>query len=303
MRADELRPRLEGVHAYPVTPFTADLDVDVPGLRANIQFLLEAGHTVFTPLGSSGEFPNLSVGEQRLVIEVFLEELQGKESLLIPGCGSNNTAEAVEQARWSADAGVDGLLVPPPTYYPLTAEAAKAHLMAVNDASDLGILLYYLPDWHHFDLTIPQIVDLLGSVPNIVGLKDAALDIVRIERYLRVLGEKVVCVDGGGEFSFAFTHAAGARAMVSTISNFWPELPLRLYASIKKGGPGAALEIMRDVADFLDFWYDSQSTRMHKRAMDMRGLAAGPVRPPLVDPISPERERRLKALLNEQGLT
>ena len=132
---------------------------------------------------------------------------------------------------------------------------------------------------------------------------DAALDIIRIERYLRVLGEKVVCVDGGGEFSFAFTHTAGARAMVSTVSNFWPELPLRLYAAVTKGGPGAALEMMRDVAGFLDFWYDNQSTRMHKRAMEMRGLAAGPVRPPLVDPISPEQERRLKALLDEQGPT
>ena len=302
MKPEELRPRLAGVHAYPVTPFTAGHELDEQGLRGNIRFLLDSGITILNPLGSTGEFPNLSLVEQRRVVEVVLDETRGRDVVVIAGCASNSTAELVDIARSYEDAGVDGLLIPPPTYYPGSAEAAKKHLRAVSDAVDLGLLFYYLPDWHHFDVTTPELIDLLASVPNIVGLKDAALDIVRTERYLRAVGAKVVCIDGGGEFSAAYSYMVGGRGMVSVIANFWPELPLRIHRSAIDGDHAGVLEIMRGVGDFLDFWFDNQTTLLIKRAMEMRGLAGGPVRPPLVEKVTPVQEDELAGSLRENGL-
>ena len=122
---EELRSRLPGVHAYPVTPYTPDLEVDEAGLRRNIRFLLESGITHLTPLGSTGEFPNLSVAEQQRVITAVLDGREGGGLVVVPGCGGNSTRDVVEMARWCADAGVDGILVPPRRTSPPASRAPK----------------------------------------------------------------------------------------------------------------------------------------------------------------------------------
>ena len=294
---EELRFRLPGVHAYPVTPYTPDLEVDEAGLRRNIRFLLESSITHLTPLGSTGEFPNLSVEEQQRVITAVLEETKGTDTVVVPGCGGNSTRDVVEMARWCADAGVDGILVPPPTYFPASFASTKAHLMAINDAADIGILFYYLPDWHHLDVTSDELTDLLGSVPNVLGLKDASLDMMKTERYLRRLGDEVVCIGGGGEYTAAYTYMVGGKGIVSMIGNFWPELPLSMHRAGMEGDYVGVLDIMRGVGAFLDFMDDNYSTLLTKRAMEMRGLAGGPVRLPLVDRVTPEQEEALAGFL------
>ena len=54
---------------------------------------------------------------------------------------------------------------------------------------------------------------------------------------------------------------------------------------------------MREVGEFLDFMDDNYSTLLTKRAMEMRGLAGGPVRLPLVDRVTPEQEEALAGFL------
>ena len=174
--------------------------------------------------------------------------------------------------------------------------------MAVNDAVDIGILFYYLPDWHHLDITSAELTCLLESVPNVVGLKDAGLDMMKTERYLRRLGDKVVCIGGGGEYTAAYTYMVGGKGIVSMIANFWPDLPLSMHRAGMEGDYAGVLEIMRGVGDFLDFMDDNYSTLLTKRAMEMRGLAAGPVRLPLVDEVTPEQEETLAGFLRQFSL-
>ena len=231
------------------------------------------------------------------MITAVLEETKGTDTVVVPGCGGNSTRDVVEMARWCADAGVDGILVPPPTYFPASFASTKAHLMAINDAAEIGILFYYLPDWHHLDVTSNELTDLLESVPNVVGLKDAGLDMMKTERYLRRLGDKVVCIGGGGEYTAAYTYMVGGKGIVSMIGNFWPELPLSMHRAGMEGDYAGVLEIMRGVGAFLDFMDDNYSTLLTKRAMEMRGLAGGPVRLPLVDRVTPEQEEALAGFL------
>ena len=300
---EELRSRLAGVHAYPITPFTTDHEIDEAGLRRNVRFLLDSGIAHLTPLGSTGEFPNLSIEEQKQVVSAVLEETRGTDAVVIAGCGGNSTRGVVELAQWCAEAGVDGILVPPPSYFPSSLASAKAHLMAVNDAVDIGIVFYYLPDWHHLDVTTEELTDLLESVPNIVGLKDAGLDMMRTERYLRHLGDKVVCVGGGGEYTAAYTYMVGGKAIVSMIANFWPELPLRMHRAGIEGDYVGVLEIMREVGDSPAPGQQLFDAKMlTKRAMEMRGLAGGPVRLPLVDRVTSEQEETLANFLKGYGL-
>ena len=302
MSAEILKERLEGVHVYPVTPFTPDLELDEDGLRKNIHWLLESGIRHFTPLGSTGEFSNLSLDEHRRVIELVLEVTKGENVVVTPGCASNSTRVLVDMAHWCEDSGVDGVLIPPPTYFPNNVEVVTAHLMAVNDSVDIGILFYYLPSWHHFDVSHEEFVGLLRDVPNLVGLKDAGDDMILTERYLRELGDKLVCIGGGGEFTAPYTYMVGGKGIVSLFANFWPELPLRMHRAGIAGDYEGVLGILREVGDFLDFMYTNQSTLLIKRAMELRGLTGGPVRLPLLDRVTPEQDANLRGYLETYGL-
>lgn len=302
MKTVALRQRLEGVEVIMVTPFTADQEIDEEGLRRNVRFLLNAGHTWLTPTGSVGEFPSLTGTEHRRVIEIVLEETNGKDVIVTPGCGGNSTKSVIEMAQWCRNAGCDGLMIPPPSYYPSNVNTAKAHYMAINDAVDIGIILYYFPTLHHFHISSAQLIDLLQSVPNIVGIKDSALDIIKMERYIRAVGDKVACISAGGEFMAAYTYMVGAPAMISSIANYWPELPLKMHNAATCGDFVQVLQMMQEVGDFLDFLYDNQSTFMIKRAMEMRELAGGPVRLPQLGSLTDEQEETLQSFLQQFGL-
>ena len=293
---------MPGVHVYLTTPFTSNDKIDEAGLRRNVRFLIDSGITHFTPLGSTGEFSSLSIDEQKNVITIVLEETISTDTVVIAGCNGNSTSVVVELAQWCVKAGVDGLLVAPPTYFPSSFSSVRAHLMAVNDAIDAGIIFYYLPDWHHFDVTTPELIDLLTSIPQIIGLKDAGLDMIRTERYLRHIGGKITCIGGGGEYTAAYTYIVGGTGIVSVIGNFWPELPLQMHRAGMNGDYARLVEITRRVGNFLDFMDDNYSVLLTKKAMDMRGLSGGPARLPLVDRLAPEDEASLRGFVEQFDL-
>ena len=77
---DEMRERIKAVVIVQATPFNRDASLDVEGLKANTQFLVErcrGKRFVFVPTGSTGEFYALSSSEQIEVIETVIETTAG----------------------------------------------------------------------------------------------------------------------------------------------------------------------------------------------------------------------------------
>src|SRR5215471_17423819 len=115
MKADEIRSRLRGVIAFPVTPFNADLSLDAAGLRNNLRALLKQPMSAVVAAGGTGELYSLTPQEQLDVVKTVVEEVKGKAPV-IAGVGFN-TEIAIVLARQSERAGTDGILALPP-YYP-----------------------------------------------------------------------------------------------------------------------------------------------------------------------------------------
>ena len=64
--------RFEGVMPAAMTPFTSENEVDVEALRANVEWMREAGCTGFVACGTMGEGGSLSQAERRLVVETVV---------------------------------------------------------------------------------------------------------------------------------------------------------------------------------------------------------------------------------------
>src|SRR5215472_11259090 len=115
MQANELRQKLRGVISFPVTPFKADLSLDLDGLRKNLRSLLKHPVCAVVAPAGTGELYSLSVSEHLAVVKTAIEEVKGRVPVLA-GTGFNPPI-AAELARQAATAGVDGILAFPP-YYP-----------------------------------------------------------------------------------------------------------------------------------------------------------------------------------------
>jgi 5-dehydro-4-deoxyglucarate dehydratase len=114
MRPDELKARVRGVIAFPVTPFKQDLSLDVAGLRRNLQKLIEFPFGAIVAAGGTGEMYSLTPQEHLEVVKATVEEVKGKIPV-IAGVGFSG-ALARQLAQESARAGADAILALPPYY-------------------------------------------------------------------------------------------------------------------------------------------------------------------------------------------
>ena len=96
-----------------VTPFSGNC-VDEDSLRGLIEWQIDEGSNALVPCGTTGEAATLTTEEHRRVIEIAVDVARGRVPV-IAGCGSNNTAHAIELTKVAKEAGPDAALHVPPS--------------------------------------------------------------------------------------------------------------------------------------------------------------------------------------------
>ena len=289
----ELRNKLSGVIAFPITPFKDDLSLDLEGLRRNLAMLLRHRICAIVAAGGTGEMYSLTPAEHAEVIRVTVDAAQGQVPV-IAGTGFGSHL-AVELTRAADEAGADGILAFPPYYPNADDEGLLAYYRAIGAATSLGLLIYSR-DWASFS---PRMVECLTNIPNLIGWKDGHGDIRRLQSIINQVGDRLRWIGGAGDDMVAAYYSVGIRAYTSSIASVAPRLSLRLDEL-------AANQRHEELAELLQHFviplYSIRSRRKGyevstmKALMDMAGLDGGPVRPPLVNVTNAERGE-LKAVL------
>jgi len=293
MQPNELRQRLRGVIAFPVTPFKADLSLDLDALRNNLRSLLNHSVCAVVAPAGTGEFHSLSPAEHLAVVKVAVEEVKGRVPVLT-GTGFNPPI-AAELARQAAVAGVNGILAFPPYYPNPDDDGLIAYYRAIADATPLGMLIYSR-DWFN---PSPAFVERLAQIPNFIGWKDGQGDVRRYQMIRQRVGDRLHWIGGAGDDLVPAYYAIGIRAYTSSIANVAPRLSLRLHELASAGNSIELAPLMNDLVIPL---YTLRARRKGyevsamKAMMDMIGLAGGKVRPPLVD-LRPEDLETLRGMI------
>src|ERR671912_1820642 len=106
MKPEELRDKLKGVIAFPITPFRADDTIDVEGLHKNLQPMLRHNVSAIVAAAGTGELYSLSPAEHLKVVKAVVQEVNGKVPV-IAGTGFNSPL-GTALAKQAADAGASG---------------------------------------------------------------------------------------------------------------------------------------------------------------------------------------------------
>jgi len=280
MYPSELRHKLSGVIAFPVTPFKDDLSLDLPGLHRNLTKLIEHPVCAVVAAGGTGELYSLSPAEYARVVELTVHAIESRIPV-IAGVGFGQRL-GIEMAQAAEKAGADGILAFPPYYPQADSEGLLDYYRMIGSATNLGLLIYSR-DWATFT---PEMVERLASIPTLVAWKDGQGDIRRLQAIMNRLGERLHWIGGAGDDMVAAYYSTGIRTFTSSIATVAPRLSLRLHELGASGQNEDLTELLEKCVVPL---YAIRARRKGyevstmKAMMDMVGLNGGPVRPPLVN--------------------
>ena len=293
----QLRARLGGVIAFPVTPFKKNLALDLPGLRRNLRKLVGQQLCAIVAGAGTGELHSLSPDEHLAVVKATLEEVNGRHPVLAGVGFSPQTA--VHMARACSFAGVDGILIFPP-YYPGDAndEGFFNYYRNTAAATKRGVLIYSR-DHANFS---PAAVERLASIPNFIAYKDGQGDIRRFQQIIARLGDRLHWIGGAGDDCVPAYYSLGVRTYTSSIANVAPRLSYRLHELAAARTPAADAELTGLMRELVTPLYVFRGRRkgyevsVMKTMMDQTGQVGGFVRPPLND-LRPEEVKEIGTLL------
>ena len=168
------REALRSVVAIPVAPFAEDGQIDTSALARIVGRMADAGVSVMTPNGNTGEFYALGPEEYGRAVETTVATLAGK-GLVISGIGFD-IATAVEMGRSAAAAGADGVMIHQPLHPYQSAGGWVAYHRAIASAlAEMAVVLYVKDPI----VTGPMLQELVDACPNVVGVKYAVGDVTR----------------------------------------------------------------------------------------------------------------------------
>ena len=204
-----------------VTPMQDDGAVDVPALRKLVDFHVENGTHAIVSVGTTGESATVDMDEHCEIIRQTVEFAGGRIPV-IAGTGANSTSEAIELTRCAEKAGADACLLVTPYYNKPTQEGLYLHHKAVAEAVAIPQILYNVPGRTACDM-LPETVERLSVIPNIVGIKEATGD---MDRAREILGRCDGALDlySGDDATALDLMLLGGKGVISVTSNVAPRL-------------------------------------------------------------------------------
>ena len=202
-----------------VTPMHEDGSLDETALAKLVEFHVENGTDAIVAMGTTGESATLDTEEHCAVVRQVVELAAGRIPI-IAGTGSNSTQEAIELTRCAKEAGADACLLVTPYYNKPTQEGLYLHFRAVAEAVAIPQLLYNVPGRTAVDM-LPETVERLASVENIVGIKDATGDLERGRELIQRCGEDFAVFSGDDATAMELI-LLGARGDISVTANVAP---------------------------------------------------------------------------------
>lgn len=280
-----------------VTPMADDGALDWTALRRLVDWHVENGTDAIVSVGTTGESPTLDLEEHVEVIRVTVEQARGRVPV-IAGTGANATREAIALTRAAEGVGADACLLVTPYYNKPTQEGLYRHFKAVAEAVPIPQILYNVPGRTACDL-LPETVERLAPIPNIVGIKEATGNLERARDILRRCGERLDLYSGDDATALDCI-LLGGKGDISVTANVAPKLMHEMCALARAGKADEARAVnARLLALHKDLFIEANPIPVKWALLEM-GLIKGGIRLPLT-PLSSAHHATVRTALRAAG--
>jgi 4-hydroxy-tetrahydrodipicolinate synthase len=274
------------------------LSLDEETIRSLARRQIDAGIDFLVPCGTTGESPTLTRAEHLRVVEIVVEEAQGKVPVLA-GAGGYNTREVVELALEIEARGADGILSVTPYYNKPSQEGLFQHYRAITAEVRLPIVVYSVQGRTGVNIE-PATMARLATIPGIVGVKEASGSLAQIANILHEVPADFKVLSGDDAVTIPVI-ALGGRGVISTVGNEIPAQMTELTHACRRGDFASARAIQARYLPLMNVNFVESNPIPVKAAMGLMGLLTPVYRLPLVPP-SLANLAKIEKVLEAAGL-
>ncbi|HEX4301605.1 MAG TPA: 4-hydroxy-tetrahydrodipicolinate synthase [Rhizomicrobium sp.] len=291
------RDSIKGSIPALITPMSGG-KVDEAAFRKLVSWQIAQGSHGLVPCGTTGESPTLSHEEHMRVVEICVEEANGRVPV-IAGAGSNSTAEAISLTKFAKSVGADAVLSVTGYYNKPSQEGLYRHYAAIAEAVDIPILVYNIPARAIVEISV-ETMGRLAKLANVIGVKDATANLMRPTRERAACGKDWRLISGEDGTALGYM-AHGGHGCISVTANVAPKLCAEFQTACLQGAFERALQLQDQLMPLHDAMFCEPSPAPVKYAASVLGLCSDEVRLPLV-PATDAGRRIVDAALKAAGV-
>ena len=291
------RALLRGCGTALATPFTKSGDIDEKALRAFVEWQVTEGIHFVVPCGSTGEAATMSGEEHRRVVEITVEQVNGRVPV-VAGAGSNDTKKAIALSKEMRDAGATHLLHTSPMYNKPPQRGIVAHFRAIADHVDLPLVVYNVPGRTGSNVEAATTLEL-AEHENITAVKEASGNLAQIAEIIRNKPKNFTVLSGDDGLTIA-VMAEGGDGVVSVTSNVVPRAASRVCELFDEGDVSGARALAQRLAPWTAAAFIESNPMPVKAALSMMGRFENVLRLPLV-PLAESKTDAVRTALRTAG--
>ena len=275
----------EGTYVAMITPFDENGNIDEEGFRSNINFLIEQGVSGLVGAGTTGESATLSHEEHQNVIEILVDEVNGRVDT-VAGTGSNATSEALSLTKHAHDVGADSALLITPYYNKPQQHAMIEHYKTIAGEVDIPIIAYNVPSRTGINMDVETIVEL-AKIEGIDAVKEASGSVDKVSDIYKALShidleDKFNILSGEDSLTLPIM-AVGGTGVISASANIDARRMVLMVDSILNDDYTRAMELHYEMVELIRALFIESNPVPVKTAMNLMGLPSGPLRQPLAE--------------------
>jgi len=282
-----------------VTPMAPDGSVDFSALQKLVEFHVTQGTDAVVSVGTTGESATLTPEEH---IDVVAKTVRwvARRIPVIAGTGANSTSEALDLTRAAQAAGADACLLVTPYYNKPPQEGLYQHFRTIAEAIPIPQILYNVPGRTACDM-LPETVDRLADIPNIVGIKEASASLERNRELIRCCAGRLDVLSGDDALGCE-TTLAGGKGVISVTANVAPALMHEMIGAALQGEHERARELDARLHGLHASLFIEANPIPVKWAVARLGLMGETIRLPLVPLSTQYQQQVLDAMKQAQVL-
>ncbi|WP_444942792.1 4-hydroxy-tetrahydrodipicolinate synthase [Microbulbifer sp. ZKSA006] len=280
------------------TPMYADGSPDWDSLHNLVEWHIEQGTRALVAVGTTGESATLDFNEHIEVIRRVVDQVAGRIPV-IAGTGANSTTEAIELTENAARCGADACLLVTPYYNKPTQEGLYQHYRAIAKSVSIPQILYNVPGRTAVDM-LPETVQRLASVGNIVGIKEATGDLERAKVLIDTLPEGFA-VYSGDDSTAVELMLLGGHGNISVTANVAPAAVAQMCEAALVGDAVTARAIDQRIQILHEVLFLESNPIPVKWALREMGRVDGGIRLPLTS-LAPEHHGTVREALRSAGV-
>lgn len=289
----------KGTFTVLITPMTKEQNIDIDGLKKNIDWQISNGIPGICVTGSTGEFASLTKEERLEIAEVAVNHVNGRIVCLV-GTAAESTRETIFYTKHAKEIGADGVLIINPYFCRPSFDDIYHHYKTISEAVDIEVMVYNNPSHSGVDMS-PELLVKICKLRNIDYVKDASGDLRRVSDIKRLSNGNIKIFCGGEDLALQ-NFILGATGWICVCANIIPKEANQLLELVLQNRLEEANLLFKRLYPLLEMLENSpKALQLVKKSLEFLGHPAGPCRFPR-QPLSESESEKLKSLLKNLSI-